>query len=147
MRQRATLVSIPGIPVNDLEAIDVVPGLEDLHRPVRRVIDEDDLVVGIVQSGAGFEQPANHPFLVVSRDMDGDKRVVPKLQLPIAVADRMSASIGAPANDPGETVEALLVLAAFIPVPPGTEECQEEDRRRSQVVLERVGEEERTHAE
>ena len=55
MRQRATLVSIPGIPVNDLEAIDVVPGLEDLHGSVRRVIDENDLVAGIVQPGAGFE--------------------------------------------------------------------------------------------
>ena len=55
MRQRATLVSIPGIPVNDLEAIDVAPGLEDLHGSVRRVIDEDDLVVRIVQPGAGFE--------------------------------------------------------------------------------------------
>src|SRR5205807_7963207 len=43
--------------------------------------------------------------------------------------------------------DALLVLVACVPVPPGTEEGKEEDRRRSQVVLERVGEEERTHAE
>src|SRR5207245_7991116 len=121
--------------------------LEALLGLGRRGIAEDYHVVGILQSGAGFEQPANHPFLVVSRDMDGDKRVVPKLQRPIAAAARISGSIRAPANDPGETVEALRVLAAFIPVPPGTEECQEEDRRCSQVVLERVGEEERTHAE
>src|SRR2546425_4893381 len=114
MRQRATLVSIPGIPVNDLEAIDVVPGLEDLHGPVRRVIDEDDLVVGIVQSGAGVEQPANHPFLVVRRDMDGDKRVVPKLQMSITGSTGISVSIRAPAKDPGETVETRMVLAAFV---------------------------------
>src|SRR6266550_755883 len=79
--------------------------------------------------------------------MDGDKRVVAKLQMSIAGFARISASVRAAAQDPGETVEALPVLAACVPVPPRTEECKEKDRRRSQVILERVGEEERTHAE
>src|SRR5438445_7847095 len=78
--------------------------------------------------------------------MDGDKRVIAKLQMSIARSPRICASIRATANDPAETVDALLMLAAFVPVPPGTEKGKEEDRRRSQVALERAGEEERTHA-
>src|SRR6267378_5623422 len=79
--------------------------------------------------------------------MNGDKWVVAKLQISIAGSARISASVRAAAKDSGETVDALLVLTACVPVPPGTEEGKKEDRRRSQVVLERVGEEERTHAE
>src|SRR3981189_2687 len=79
--------------------------------------------------------------------MNGDKRVVAKLQMSIAGSPRLCASVCAAANYPGETGDSLLVLVACVPLPSGTEEGKEEDGRRRQVVLARGGEEERTHAE
>jgi len=93
---------------------------------------------------AGLEQATDDPFLVVGRDVDGDKALVSELQRPIAGPVGTPAWIHAAANDPRQTAEASLALLAVIVVP-RPEERQKEHGGRGQVVLERVGEEERAH--
>ena len=84
--QRAAFESIPRVAVDDREAIDLLPGFEDLHRSVRGVVDEDDLVVGVVQLGAGLEQATHDPLFVVGRDVNRDKGLVSERQPPGAIA-------------------------------------------------------------
>ncbi len=147
VRQCAALESIPRVTVNDREAIDLPPGFEDLHRPVRRVVDEDDLVVRVVQPGAGLQQAANNPFFVVGRDVNRDKWLVAKRQPFGAIAIGMLLDNPAATRDPSQPGEMPALLPGPIAVPAGTKEGEQEHRRRGQVVLEGVGEEERAHTE
>ena len=146
--QCATLESIPGVTVNDGEAIDLLPWFEDRHRPVRRVVHEDDLVVRVVQPGAGLEQAGNNPLFVVGRDVNRDKRLVTERQPFGAIAIGMLSGDPAATHDPSQSADvSRLALPRSAPVPAGTKEGEQEHRRRGQVVLKGVREEERAHPE
>src|ERR1700693_5956887 len=106
--QRTTLVSTPRGAMQDLEARLVSPLLENLHRLIGRVIDEDDLVRGILEPLQRVEEALDHSLLVVGGDMDGDERVIPEIDVvavPVAVDP-------APAIRAGRTVGAMAVAIA-----------------------------------
>ena len=96
----------------DLETGPALPLLEDLHRLVRGVVDDDDLVFGVIELIEACEEALDDTLLVVGRDMDRDERVVAKVVV-IAVAVAVAVAV---ATDAGQAGRVPVAITFVIPV-------------------------------
>src|SRR5205085_12007538 len=107
--QRPAFVARAVCAVDDLEALPALPAGQDLRGLVGGVVDQDHLVVGVLKSAAGLQQPLDHPLFVVAGDLDRYEGLVAELEavavpvpvpvpvtIPIAVAVAVAVSVAVP---------------------------------------------------
>jgi hypothetical protein len=96
--------------VADLETGPALPFLEDLHRFVRGVVDDYDLVFGVVELVEAGEEALDHALFVVGRDMDRDERVISEVDVvPVSV------SVAVP-TDSAQSGRVAVAVTFVIPV-------------------------------